>query len=131
LRGDQIREEAKIIGIVDTYEGITRARPGRRGLLPPEAVKEITQNYRRKFGRPILRALLQELSAFPIGSVVRLNSGAIVRVVETDGDYPLRPVVDSLFDTDGRPVRKEQRIALRDNPMLYILGVVLDSELSR
>ncbi|MDA0748417.1 MAG: response regulator [bacterium] len=129
LQRNQIQKEAKIIGIVDTYEGITRTRPGRRNLQPPEAVREITQTNRKKFERSILRALLHELSAFPIGTVVKLNSGAIVRVQETDPVYPLRPIVQVLFDTEGRLVRGEKRIALRDKPILHITSVVLDNEL--
>ena len=72
-----------------------------------EAVKEITQTYRKKFSRRMLRALLHELSAFPIGSVVRLNSGAIVMVVETDSAFPLRPVVRTLYDAEGRRVTSD------------------------
>ena|GEM_PF-676739 len=130
LRGKQIMEEARIIGIVDTYAGITRARPGRRRLLPLEAVKEITQTYRDKFSRPILRALLHELSAFPIGSIVRLNSGTVVQVVRTDAAHPLRPVVKPVYDAEGTPIVDGEPIPLRGNPILHISGAVYQNEIS-
>ena len=46
LPGKEIHEYAKIIGVADTYEGYTRSRPERRGLLPFDTVKEITQNHK-------------------------------------------------------------------------------------
>ena len=49
LLGKHIHPYAKIIGISDTYAGLTRARPMRPGLLPFEAVQEITRNQRTKF----------------------------------------------------------------------------------
>ena len=124
IRGDQLLEEARIIGIVETYAGLTRTRPGRGGLMPFDAVREITQTQRKAFQRRILRALLQELSAFPIGSIVRLNSGTVARVIETDGAFPLRPVVQPLQDAKGRAVHGEQRLPLAQHPILHISGVV-------
>ena len=131
LKGRQIREEAKVIGLVDTYAGLTRSRPSRRGLAPFEAVKEITQTYRLKFHSSILRAMLHKLSAFPIGSLVRLNSGTIGQVVETDEAYPLRPEIRPLFDGDDRPIATAQTLSLRDNPILHVSGVVYAEDLQR
>jgi HD-GYP domain-containing protein (c-di-GMP phosphodiesterase class II) len=124
LKGHQIREEAKIIGLVDTYAGLVQSRPDRRGLTPFDAVKEITQTHRKRFHPRILRALLQKLSAFPIGSLVRLNSGIVGRVSQTFEAYPLRPVVVPLFDADKWPMENATPVSLRENPILHISGVV-------
>lgn len=131
LKGGQIRDEARIIGLVDTYAGLTRSRPGRRGLPPFEAVKEITQTHRARFSPGILRAMLHTLSAFPIGSLVRLNSGTVGQVVETLEAYPLRPVIRPLYGVGGRPIQEDRTLALRDNPILHISGVVYPEDLQR
>ena len=39
LKGDEIHEYAKIIGVVDVYEALTHHRPQRKGYMPHEAVK--------------------------------------------------------------------------------------------
>jgi HD-GYP domain-containing protein (c-di-GMP phosphodiesterase class II) len=129
LRGKEIREQAKIIGLVDTYAGLTRSRPNRRGLPPFEAVKQITQTDRAKFHPTILRAMLHELSAFPVGSLVRLNSGTVGQVVETLEAYPLRPLIRPLYDAAQRPIEGNRTLALRDNPILHISGVVYPEDL--
>ena len=129
LRGNQIHTYAKTIGVANTYAGLTRSRPERRGLLPFDAVKEITQNYRRKFDPRVVRVLLQKLSAFPVGSLIRLNSGVIGQVVETDEAYPLRPAIRVLYDVQGRKAEENRVLQLRDHPILHIMGAIYEEDI--
>ena len=131
IKGPQIHQYAKIVGVADTYAGYTRSRGDRRGRLPFEAVKEIIQNMKQKFDSRVVRVLLSKLSAFPIGSLVKLNSGAIGMVVETDEAYPLRPAIRILYDAQGRQVSEERDIQLREYPILHITDAVLKEDLQR
>ena len=124
LSGDQIHPYAKIIGLADTYAGLTRARPKRPGYLPFEAVQEITRNHRLKFSPQFLRVLLSALSTFPIDTLVRLNSGAVGKVIETNNAYPMRPSVQVDNNPQGQPVTDKRIIHLREHPVLYITDVV-------
>ena len=72
--------------------------------------------------------MLKTLSAFPVGSLVKLNSGAIGRVIDTDIDSPLRPVISIQFDPEGRPVQEEREIRLREHPILHITDTVIPEE---
>ena len=124
LTGNSIHEYAKIIGVADIYAGLTRSRPDRRGMLPFEAVKEILQTRKQEFDPRVVRILLKTLSAFPVGSMVKLNSGIVGRVVDTDIDSPLRPAIEILFDIEGRPVQERREILLREHPILHITDTV-------
>ena len=124
LPGDQIHPYAKLIGLADTYAGLTRARPDRPGLLPFEAVKEITHNQKSRFNGALLRVLLNKLSTFPIGSMVRLNSGTVGKVIDTDEAYPLRPSIQIVTNPQGISVQDKRIIHLREHPVLYITDVV-------
>lgn len=53
------------------------------------------------FGKEATQRLLQAVSAVPLGSYVRLNSGESGRVVGVQPKEPLRPVVRVRFPTDG------------------------------
>jgi HD-GYP domain-containing protein (c-di-GMP phosphodiesterase class II) len=131
LTGNQIHEYAKIIGVADIYAGLTRSRPDRRGMLPFEAVKEILQTRKQEFDPRVVRILLKTLSAFPVGSMVKLNSGIIGRVIDTDIDSPLRPAIQILFDIEGRPVQDKREIRLREHPILHITDTVSQEDLGR
>lgn len=128
LTGNQIHEYAKIIGVADIYAGLTRSRPDRRGMLPFEAVKEILQTRKQEFDPRVVRVLLKTLSAFPVGSLVKLNSGIVGRVIDTDIDSPLRPAIQILFDIEGRPVQDRREIRLREHPILHITDTVSPEE---
>ncbi|MDA0748183.1 MAG: HD domain-containing protein [bacterium] len=130
LKGNDIHQYAKVIGVADTYAGLTRSRPERRGLLPFEAVKEILQTHKPKFDSRVIRVLLGKLSAFPIGSLVQLNSGAIGTVVQTDEAYPLRPSIRILFDAQGRRVDDDRVINLREYPILHISDAIYEDDLA-
>ncbi len=129
LTSDQIHEYARIVGVTDFYAGLTRSRHDRRGRLPFEAVKEIIQTHKAKFDPRIVRVLLTKLSAFPVGSLVKLNSGASGRVVSTDEASPLRPDISILCDTQGRKIQKERVIHLREYPVLHITDVIYEEDL--
>lgn len=129
LKGDEIHEYAKIIGVVDVYEALTHHRPQRKGYMPHEAVKLLLGTQKELFSNEIKRLLLTKLSCFPLGSYVKLNSRAICKVIEINEDSPLRPTVEILFDSQDRKLPKKKVINLADAPLLYITGTVYESDL--
>lgn len=93
LKGRQIGEMAQILGVVDVFDALVSDRPYRRRLLPHEAVKELLVVERTAFPREILKALIEQLSVYPLGTTVRLTTGEVATVERVNSRYPLRPVV--------------------------------------
>ncbi len=93
LKGRQIGEMAQILGVVDVFDALVSDRPYRRRLLPHEAVKELLVVERTAFPREILKALIEQLSVYPLGTRVRLTTGEVATVERVNSRYPLRPVV--------------------------------------
>ena len=119
LKGPEVHEYAQIIGLADVYESLVHHRPYRRRLSPIEALKEILHRERTAFPDRILKALIQALSPYPVGSMVCLNTGEIGRVVRKNKDYPLRPVVEVL----GRGAKRLEEpvvIDLGQSPLVNI-----------
>ena len=129
LKGDEIHDYAKIIGVVDVYEALTHHRPQRKGYMPHEAVKLILGTQKDLFSNKVKRLLLTKLSCFPLGSYVKLNSKAICRVVEINEDSPLRPTVEILSDSQGSKLLTRKVVNLADAPLLYVTGTVCESDL--
>ncbi len=121
LRGDDITELAKVVGISDVYEAITHPRPYRRRMSPLDAVKEIITSERRAFAEWVLKGLIRGLSTFPVGSLVRLNSREIGRVRSTNPAFPLRPVVEIVAGSSGEPLATPRVMDLSQNSLLYIV----------
>jgi hypothetical protein len=93
LKGRQINEFAQIIGVADVFDALVSPRPYRRRFLPHEAIREIVAVERAAFPREAIKALVEQLSAYPIGSSVRLSTGELGTVVRVNTRFPLRPVV--------------------------------------
>jgi HD-GYP domain-containing protein (c-di-GMP phosphodiesterase class II) len=130
LQRDEIHEYAQIIGLVDVYEALIHTRPHRQRFQYFAAVKEISQTYKNNFQRIYLKTFLNNFSVFPIFSYVRLNSGAVGRVIETYTDQPFRPKIKVIYDSQARKLLTERMIALPENPLLHIVDSVAESEIA-
>ena len=129
LKGEEIHPYAQIIGLVDVYEAITHDRPYRKRFSHFEAIREILRAHKRAFRRDILKALLETLSLYPLQSYVKLNSGAIGRVVQTYREQPLRPKIQLIVDAQKRRVPVPRTLDLRDQALLHIAETISDDEL--
>ncbi|MBX3234753.1 MAG: HD domain-containing protein [Nitrospiraceae bacterium] len=93
LKGREINELAQIIGLVDIFDALVSPRPYRRRLLPHEAVRELLVTERTAFPREIMKALVEQLSIYPLGTIVRLSGGEQGVVTKINPRYPSRPSV--------------------------------------
>jgi HD-GYP domain-containing protein (c-di-GMP phosphodiesterase class II) len=126
LQGPAIRIEAKIIGLADTYMALTAPPPHRPGLRPHEGVREIVRSKHEAFPPLLVKALLNDITVFPPGTTVRLNTGEIGSVVAVNRNHPLRPRVQI---ADGRlgPLQTPKIVDLSETPFLYITGPVTET----
>ncbi len=126
LRGDGIHEFARIIGLVDTYEAMVQPRADRQARVVYNALKEVIDLRNTLFERRLIKALLNIVSIFPLGSLVKLNSGEIGRVIAMSRLHPTRPTIDVLIDPRGRKLPAARQIDLPDEPMLYIVNPAIE-----
>jgi hypothetical protein len=126
LPGGGIAPDAKIIGLVDTYTAMTVPPPSRPRLRPHEAIRDIVKTRNDQFPAPLIKVLLSEISVFPPGTIVRLNTEEIGRVIAVNRNHPLRPQVEILADARGQRSGTPKVIDLSESPFLYITGPVSD-----
>ena len=122
MSGDDIHLYARIIGLADTYEALTHSRPFREKMIPFNVLQQLIRLGGRLFHSELVKTLIDQISVFPLGSNVRLNTGEIGKVVHTNEGYPLRPVLQILFASDGSPLEQGRSLDLKAEPMLYITG---------
>lgn len=123
LRAEEIHDLAKVIGVADIYDALISPRPYRRTFSPHEAIQELLDcQDHLGYSRPVVRALIQQLSLFPVGCRVRLSSDEIARVIQGNNRSPLRPVVEVLCDLEGQALELPRVVDLNANPLLYIVA---------
>jgi len=123
LEGSSVGVDAKIVGLADVYMTLTAPPSLRPGLRPHEAIREIVRGKDEAFPPPLIKALLSEITVFPPGTTVRLNTGEIGSVVAVNRNQPLRPRVEIVEGKTG-PLTTPKIVDLSEAPFLYITGPV-------
>ena len=131
IPGDEIHEYAKIISIIDMYEAVSHPSNYRDEYLAYEALQKVVALKDTHFDVKLLRALVREISIFPIDSVVRLNDGQIGKVIGLEPSHPMRPKLLLLYDTDGKRYEEENELELSKSPFLYVAVPVSEEDMEK
>ena len=131
LKGRDVHEMAQIIGAVDVFDALVTPRPYRRRFFPHEAVREMLVAERAAFPREIVKALVEHLSAYPLGTLVRLTTGEVASVVGINVQYPLRPIVAVEADSAQGAGQEKREIDLSISPLVAIIETVESPDVAR
>ena len=129
LNGRQICEFAQIIGVVDIFDALVSPRGYRRRFFPHEAVRELIVAERTAFPREVVKALVEQLSAYPLGTSVRLTTGEVGSVMRVNARYPLRPVV--WIERDAAYGQERRQLDLSRTPLVTIIETLEPPDVAR
>lgn len=130
LKDDQISECAKIVGLVDTYEALTHPRPYQERLSSHIGLCEIIDG-KGIFEPRCIEALLNQITLYPIGTWVKLSTGEMGKVVGINEGFPLRPVVNVVFNSEACKLDEPKRVNLAESISLSIMGLLSDEMLNK
>ena len=108
--GRQLHPYSKIITISDVYDAVTTLRPYQKPFSPRDAMRIMESLAGRVIDPVYFREFIRVLGIYPVGSLVRLDTGEVAVVTETRSSEPLCPKIKILFDHSGR--RLEEPIKL-------------------
>jgi len=130
-KGEKISRFAQIVGIAEIYEAISHSRPYREQTKNlSDSVKTIIQEESSSFDKEVLRAFMNYITVYPVGSIVELNNQEIGVVQKINRNFPLRPVIGIIQDAKGKPLKDPRTIDLSASPILYIEKAVDDDSLT-
>lgn len=124
LTGSQIDEIALIIGLADVFDALMSARPYRSGGSPHRAIRTLLVEGKPEFPHHLLKALIDQLSIYPLGTAVRLNTGETGVVFQLNRQYPLRPILQVLQQMLSGQSPLSKTVDLRADTSLHIVEVM-------
>lgn len=94
---------SQIVSVADIYEAITGARSYQPPSLPEQACLILARLAGDKLNSALVKAFVNAITFFPLGSMVRTTLDEVGVVVETNPTDPLHPVLELLDASLSQP----------------------------
>ncbi|MBV8617854.1 MAG: HD-GYP domain-containing protein [Curvibacter sp.] len=108
LKADGIELMSRMGAICDVYDAVTSNRPYKAGWDPGTSIRRMN-SWAGHFDPVLMKAFIRSIGIYPIGSLVRLESGYLAVVTEQNEASLLTPRVKVFFST-----RSNEPVVQRD-----------------
>lgn len=122
---------SRIVAVCDVFDAMTSGRVYQKVAIPPdEAVRKLLYKGREWYDPIVLKAFVNVLGIFPVGTLVKLSDNSLAVVVRNDNEDLYSPVVHVIRDPDGREIRREVSLKIDDEDppppedRLYIMDLL-------
>jgi putative nucleotidyltransferase with HDIG domain len=112
LKGEEISLFAKMGAVCDVYDAITSNRPYKAGWDPAESLRKMAEWAKGHFDEAIFQAFVKSVGIYPVGSLVRLETGRLGVVIEQSEKSLLAPKVKVFFSTKSNVRIRPEEIDL-------------------
>jgi putative nucleotidyltransferase with HDIG domain len=90
-----------LCGIADVYDAMRSQRNYQQSFPSDRILMVLQRNDGSQFDKHLVRRFVQLLGIYPVGNLVRLNTGEVAVVLRVHAPDPYRPKVRILFGADG------------------------------
>lgn len=117
LKGDALDMAGRMAAIVDVYDAMTSDKVYAPGVSPALAVQKLFEWSRHHFDPELTQLFLKQVGIYPVGTVVRLESGRLGVVIAQSETHLLTPVVRVMYD-----IRRQHYVPVEDIDLSRPLG---------
>ena len=106
-QGSMVSRFTRIVSIADVFTALINKRSYRESLVPYQAmVSLLSMGGTGQLDGDHIKMFLKTMSIFPLGSLVRLTSGRVAKVVGPNAAEFTKPIVSLLTNEAGAPLAR-------------------------
>lgn len=109
ISADDLGIHSRMIAIVDSYDAMTAERVYKSGMNPITAFKNLIKDSPYGYDEELVEQFVACLGVYPVGTLVKLNSGKLGIISKLNKNKPLQPFVRVFYNT-----RLNQAIAMEE-----------------
>lgn len=99
LKGDEISLYGQMASVVDVYDALTSNRVYHSGSEPTEVLKKMLEWSEHHFNSILVHHFIRTIGIYPVGTLVRLESGYLAVVIAQHHEDLLHPRVRAIFNS--------------------------------
>ena len=115
LAGDALSRYARMGAVCDVYDAVTSERAYKAGWNPATALRRMADWGEGHFDADVFRTLVGVVGLYPVGSLVRLESGLLAVVSDAATRHADKPIVTALYCTQRDAPVPARRLDLAAN----------------
>lgn len=104
LQGDAVPKLARIVAIADAYDMMTGDYPFRAAVPPADALRMLRTEAAAEYGADLVQEFIKCLGIYPVGSLVRVGSGALGIVMASNPSVRLKPILLMVRNEEGKDI---------------------------
>lgn len=131
LAGKAIHDYSRIVAVANLYDNLMADRLNRPSYEASQAITLLQQMAGSYFDPEVVQALVANIAIYPVGTIVRLNTGDIGVVVGLNSENPTRPIVRLLLNSLRKPITAVKEVDLSRLTTIYIAQVLGEQDVSQ
>ena len=124
LKGEAIDKSAMVANVCDVYTAMIESRPYRKSFHPSIAVRNLLSRSGKHFDPYILRLFIKEITAYPLGTFVKLNDGRGAMVIHVNPEKSRTPVIRLMRNEKGEKYGSLQFMDVSSEAGVRISGLI-------
>lgn len=119
LRATDISKESKVVAVCEAFDEMICGMGAKQAKVH-EAI-EYLKNFRGVyFDADCVDALLTFIAVYPVGTIVKLDTGELAVVMKQNKHFTERPVIKIIEDINGNPVTNGKTINLLETRNIFV-----------